>query len=57
MAQKGVEASASIAEGGEATKTTEGLDFYDTGVKLVTDTPAEGIESIDSAAATEICWG
>jgi fructose transport system substrate-binding protein len=26
-------------------------------VKLVTDTPAEGVESIDSAAASEICWG
>lgn len=57
MAQKGVEAIASIANGGEKPETTEGLDFYDTGVKLVTDTPADGIESIDSAAATEICWG
>jgi fructose transport system substrate-binding protein len=57
MAEKGVEAIASIAEGGEKPDTTEGLDFYDTGVKLVTDTPADGIESIDSAAASEICWG
>ena len=57
MAQKGVEAIASIAAGGEKPETTEGLDFYDTGVKLVTDTPADGIESIDSAAGSEICWG
>lgn len=57
MAEKGVEAIASIANGGEKPETTEGLDFFDTGVKLVTDTPADGIESIDSAAATEICWG
>jgi fructose transport system substrate-binding protein len=57
MAQKGVEAVATIADGGEAPEVTEGLDFYDTGVKLVTDTPADGIESIDSAAASEICWG
>lgn len=57
MAEKGVEAIAAIAEGGEAPETTEGLDFFDTGVKLVTDTPADGVESIDSAAASEICWG
>lgn len=57
MAQKGVEAIVSIAEGGEAPETTEGLDFFDTGVKLVTDSPADGVESIDSAAAAEICWG
>ena len=57
MAEKGVEAIAPIADGGEAPETTEGLDFYDTGVKLVTDTPADGVESIDSAAASEICWG
>lgn len=57
MAEKGVEVIASIAAGGEAPEPTEGLDFYDTGVELVTDTPADGIESIDSAAASEICWG
>lgn len=57
MAEKGVEAIASIAQGGDAPETTEGLDFFDTGVELVTDTPADGVESIDSAAASEICWG
>lgn len=57
MAEKGVEAIASIADGGDAPDTTEGLDFFDTGVELVTDTPSDGIESIDSAAATDICWG
>jgi fructose transport system substrate-binding protein len=57
MAEKGVEAIASIAEGGEAPETTDGLDFFDTGVELVTDTPAKGVEGIDSAAASEICWG
>lgn len=57
MAQKGVEAIASIAKGGDKPETTEGLDFYNTGVKLVTDTPADGVESIDSAAGSDICWG
>jgi fructose transport system substrate-binding protein len=57
MAEKGVDAIVQIASGGEAPQTTDGLDFYDTGVKLVTDQPAEGVESIDSAAASDICWG
>jgi fructose transport system substrate-binding protein len=57
MAQKGVDAIVEIASGGEAPQTTEGLDFFDTGVELVTDQPADGVESIDSAAGSEICWG
>jgi fructose transport system substrate-binding protein len=57
MAELGVEAIAELAESGTAPETTEGLDFFDTGVELVTDTPADGVESIDSAAATDICWG
>jgi len=57
MAELGVQAIADIARGGEAPDTTEGLDFYDTGVALVTDTPAEGVESIDTTEGTELCWG
>ena len=57
MAELGVEAIAELAETGEAPETTEGLDFFDTGVALVTDTPADGVESIDSAAAADLCWG
>ena len=36
---------------------TEGLDFFNTGVALVTDKPADGVESIDSTEAAAICWG
>ncbi|MDP9467793.1 MAG: sugar ABC transporter substrate-binding protein, partial [Chloroflexota bacterium] len=36
---------------------SEGLDFYNTGVSLVTDTPADGVESIDTTEAAGICWG
>jgi fructose transport system substrate-binding protein len=36
---------------------TPGLDFFNTGVALVTNTPADGVESIDTTAASEICWG
>ena len=57
MAELGVKAIADVAGGGEAPAVTEGLDFYDTGVALVTDTPAEGVESIDTAAGADICWG
>jgi fructose transport system substrate-binding protein len=57
MAEMGVKAIKQIATGGDKPETTEGLDFFNTGVKLVTDQPADGLESIDSAAASEICWG
>ena len=42
MAELGVEAIKKIADGGDPPKNTEGLDFYDTGVALVTDKPADG---------------
>jgi len=57
MAELGVEAIHALATTGEAPETTEGLDFFDTGVELVTDQPHEGIESITSAEASDVCWG
>ena len=57
MASLGMEAIASIARGGEAPEVTEGLDFYNTGVELVTDMPMDGIPSITSDEGAEICWG
>ncbi len=36
---------------------TEGKAFFDTGVALITDKPVEGVESIDTAKGTELCWG
>ena len=48
MASKGVEAIAA---------NTEGKDFFDTGVTLITDSPVDGVDSIDSAKGTELCWG
>jgi fructose transport system substrate-binding protein len=57
MAEEGVKAIKAIANGDDAPEPTDGLDFFDTGVELVTDTPADGVESIDSAAGSEICWG
>jgi fructose transport system substrate-binding protein len=57
MAAKGVAAIAKLAKDGTKPKTTEGLDFFDTGVKLVTDDPQDGVESVDTAAGKSTCWG
>ncbi|MGP3698283.1 sugar ABC transporter substrate-binding protein [Rhodobacter sp. NSM] len=57
MAALGVEAIAAFAKDGTKPATTEGKDFTDTGVALVTDKPAEGVESIDSTKGAELCWG
>jgi fructose transport system substrate-binding protein len=57
MAQLGVEAIVKIAKGGEKPQVTQGLDFYDTGVALVTDKPVSGLDSIDTTKGEELCWG
>ena len=57
MASKGVEAIAAFAKDGTRPVVSEGLSFFNTGVNLVTDHPAAGVESIDSAKGTELCWG
>jgi len=57
MASKGVEAIAAFAKDGTKPAVSEGLSFFNTGVNLVTDQPAAGVESIDSAKGTELCWG
>ncbi|GAB3855601.1 substrate-binding domain-containing protein [Dactylosporangium cerinum] len=57
MAELGIKAIKQIATGGEKPKTSAGLDFFDTGVTLVTDKPATGVESIDSTEGATRCWG
>jgi fructose transport system substrate-binding protein len=57
MAALGVEAIAAFVRTGERPKRTAGLEFFDTGAVLVTDVPAAGLESIDSATALGKCWG
>ncbi len=57
MASMGIEAIKKFADSGEKPQATEGKNFFDTGVALVTDKPAEGVESIDTKAGTEKCWG
>lgn len=57
MAALGIEAIAEFAETGEKPEPSPGLDFYDTGVQLVTGEPVEGVESIDVEEGLELCWG
>ncbi len=57
MASMGIEAIAAFAADGTKPANTEGLDFFDTGVELVTDEPVDGIPSISSDEALEKCWG
>ncbi|WP_417211731.1 sugar ABC transporter substrate-binding protein [Antarctobacter sp.] len=57
MASLGIEAIKTWAETGEKPQNTEGLDFYNTGVELITDEPIEGIPSLTSEEGMEKCWG
>ncbi len=57
MAYKGIEAIKNWAETGEKPTTTEGLNFYDTGVNLVTDQKVDGVQSISVEEGMNRCWG
>lgn len=57
MASKGIEAIKAWAENGTKPENTPGLDFFNTGVTLITDAPVDGVESVDSAKGLELCWG
>ena len=53
MASLGVEAIAT----GDIPANSEGLDFLNTGVELITDNPVEGIDSQTSEWGLDNCWG
>ncbi|WP_420859161.1 sugar ABC transporter substrate-binding protein [Marivivens marinus] len=57
MAALGIEAIAAYAADGSLPENTPGKDFFDTGVALVTDKPAEGVDSISVAEGMDLCWG
>ncbi|MGQ2919532.1 MULTISPECIES: sugar ABC transporter substrate-binding protein [Rhizobium] len=57
MAALGVEAVKKFADTGEKPKPTEGKNFVDTGVTLVTDKPVKGLDSIDTREGLNKCWG
>ena len=52
MAREGVEAVASTVRGGEKPS-----GFLNTGVRLITDDPVEGVESESVAFGVRNCWG
>ncbi len=57
MASKGIEAIIAFSKDGTKPAVTEGLSFFNTGVNLITDKPAEGVPSLDTTKGTELCWG
>jgi fructose transport system substrate-binding protein len=57
MASLGIEAIKKWADEGVKPEPTEGKDFFDTGVALVTDAPVDGVESISVEEGTNLCWG
>ena len=57
MAALGVEAVKKFADTGEKPKPTDGKNFVDTGVTLVTDKPVKGLDSIDTKEGLNKCWG
>jgi fructose transport system substrate-binding protein len=57
MASLGVEAAVNFAKTGKKPEMTPGLNFFDTGVSLVTDKPVQGVPSITSEEGLKKCWG
>ncbi|WP_299368025.1 sugar ABC transporter substrate-binding protein [uncultured Tateyamaria sp.] len=57
MASLGIEAIAAWAKDGTKPEATDGKAFFDTGVALVTDKPADGVDSISVAEGKDLCWG
>jgi fructose transport system substrate-binding protein len=56
-ASMALEAIAAFAKDGTKPTVDAELGFLDTGATLITDKPAEGVESIDTTEGLKICWG
>jgi fructose transport system substrate-binding protein len=57
MASMGVEAVVEYAKSGAKPGATPGLDFFNTGVELITDKPVDGLPSLTSETGLAKCWG
>lgn len=57
MASMGVEAIKTFADSGKKPEPTPGLNFFNTGVELITDQPEEGLQSIKTDDGLKKCWG
>jgi fructose transport system substrate-binding protein len=57
MADLGVQAIHDLVKNGVKPTTSEGLDFFNTGVKLITDDPQEGVPSETTEYGLANAWG
>lgn len=57
MASKGIEAIKDWADKKVKPANTPGLDFFNTGVELITDKPVKGVNSVNSTEGLKRCWG
>ena len=57
MVDLGVKAIKEYAANGTKPTVSAGLDFFNTGVTLITDKPVEGLESKDSQYCIDNAWG
>jgi fructose transport system substrate-binding protein len=57
MAEMGTQAIVDFAKDGAKPKAEGGKDFINTGVTLITDDPADGVESKDTKFGLDNCWG
>ena len=57
MVELGVAAIIKIVQDGTKPEPSPGLDFFDTGVTLIADVPAEGVESKDAQYGLDNAWG
>jgi fructose transport system substrate-binding protein len=57
MAGDALEAISAYVKDGTRPAASQGLDFTNTGVTLITDKPAPGVDSKDTAWGLANCWG
>jgi len=57
MADLGVQAIYDIVKNGTKPTTSDGLDFFNTGVKLITDDPQDGVPSETTEYGLANAWG
>jgi len=57
MAKLGIAAVVKDIRSGVKPKATHGLDFFDTGTKLYTNSPQHGVQSVSATHAQTLCWG
>jgi fructose transport system substrate-binding protein len=57
MAKLGVDAINDLVVKGTKPAVTSGLDFYSTGVQLITDKTVSGLDSATSSQGATTCWG